>query len=73
MVKTHSRYYDYDTDYERQAKHAQRLIYLKSLLAKKNSGTPLTTEELAYIQLPLQKAGILDAEGNYTEHYKSKE
>lgn len=70
MVKTHSRYYNYDTDIARQEKHKQKITYLKTLLDKKRNGIPLTEAEISYAMSPLQRAGIVDKNGNLTEHYR---
>lgn len=72
MVRTHSCYYNYDTDYDRQRRHKEKIAYLQSLLDKKQKGIPLSEEEIACARSPLQRAGIVDKKGNLTAHYRDQ-
>lgn len=70
MSRPYSRYYNFNTDIERQEYYRKKIAYLQSLYAKKQQGIPLADEELAYAITPLQQAGILDENGELASHYR---
>ena len=68
MIRTHSRYYNYDTDYEYQERLKQDIATIKELLKRKQAGEAVNI--VPYIE-QLKRAGIFNSEGKLKEIYKT--
>lgn len=68
MIKTHSRYYNFSTDFSYQRKMQDDSAKVKDLLRRKRAGESV---DVSFYKAELKSAGIIDSDGKLKEIYRT--